>query len=780
MDIALLQSRMRSAFRVEAEDLLAELDSSMLDLESRPQDTDLLNRVFRAIHTIKGSGATAGFNEMAAFTHHVEELFDEARMGRLSITREMIDLALRAKDLISQLLDSESPQSLEPACAEIVRALAGFLPHKSQAKTPGRPAASGHTARTNRYRIFFKPHTEVFFSGTDPANLIEELAALGQAKVTAIVDSVPPLDSLNPEQCYLAWNVELVCPHPLEKIREVFLFVEDESEIRIDGEAELPSRELEASGTDATFQNIAEQSIGAIDGFLHDLQAGAGTDPGVGENYLRVLKSFLAASRHQNKTGIAALLEEQIQILDSAKDCETGFSVDEKDRLTELHRKLTSAARASDGGMAVMDEAVSTSPERPGLDASTPSAAAPKADNTRKDTSNAPSTIRVDQDKLDRLMRAVGELLVARNAFPILAKRLSMDHDLGGMGKEVKDAGAQISRIAEDLQAAVMSIRMLPIRTVFQRFPRLVRDICRAQGKEVELVLEGENTELDKTVIEQIGDPLVHLVRNAVDHGIESPESREQAGKARTGTVRLRAYGKGNDVVLEVQDDGRGMDPERIKQKAREKGLIAPGDLASMSESAALDLIFLPGLTTAEKVTDISGRGVGMDVVRSNIRKLHGTIALESQRGRGSKIVITLPTSLMVSRGILVESNGEEYIFPIESIAEMVHLRRDRIRRHDQQHFASVRNEVFSVLRLAEHFGGKNGDHETEWPDIVPLAIVQTGQERVGVAVDRFVSDVEAIVKPMGSEFTEIRAFRGATIMGDGRVVLVVNPAEFI
>jgi two-component system chemotaxis sensor kinase CheA len=318
------------------------------------------------------------------------------------------------------------------------------------------------------------------------------------------------------------------------------------------------------------------------------------------------------------------------------------------------------------------------------------------------------------------------------------------------------------------------------IRTIFQRFPRMVRDICRTQGKEAELLLEGEDTELDRTVIEQIADPLVHLVRNAADHGIESPEVRVQAGKPRAGKVTLKAYNKANNVVIEIQDDGHGMDPARLKQKALEKGLITPSAAAAMDDRAALELIFLPGLTTAEQVTDISGRGVGMDVVRSNIHQLHGTTTLESKLGSGSKIIITLPASLMVSKGILVEAKGEEYVFPIESVVQIVSLPRHAIHHHEQSHFVTVRNEVYPVLRLADHFASEHPLGEIAWPEEVPIAIVQTKQGSVGVAVDRFVGHVEVVVKPMGHEFKNISAFQGITIMGDGRVALVINPSGFV
>ena len=777
MDIAALQLQMRDAFRVEAGDLLAELDSSMLELESRPQDADLLNRVFRAIHTIKGSGATAGFDAMAAFTHHVEELFDEARLGRLTITPSMIDLALRAKDLIGQLLEANGSLALEPACADVVEALAKFLPHKVAPASSARTKPAAVADQKQRYKIFFKPHPQVFSSGTDPINLVDELRALGEATVTARVEGIPSLESLEPEQCYLAWDVELLSAKPIASVKEVFLFVEDESEIRIESLPMAVLSETAEASPLAAFLNIASQSLEALDGFLSQFRGTAKPDPGCSKNYLRILKTFQAAATRQRQDETAVLLEEQIHLLEIAGTSEATLADETKVSLEEGYQKLAAQVQSLRGGEQSGEKAETILEPKPGV-VSQP--ANPVGDAPKKEEAHARATIRVDQEKLDRLMRSAGELLVARNAFPILAKRIALEHGLSVMGKEVKDAGDQISHIAEDLQAAILSIRMMPIRTVFQRFPRMVRDICRAQSKEAELLLEGEDTELDKTVIEQIADPLVHLVRNAVDHGIELPDAREQAGKPRAGKVTLKAYNKATNVIIEIHDDGRGMDTVRLKKKALEKGLITAAAAEAMDERAALELIFLPGLSTAEKVTDISGRGVGMDVVRSNIFRLHGTTTLESHQGGGSKVTITLPASLMVSKGVLVSSGGEEYVFPIESVMQTVNLPREQIHRHEQASYATFRNEVYPLLRLADHFASDKKLCDVAWPEEVAMAIVQTNRGRVGVAVDRFLGQVEVIVKPLGRDFAAIPAFQGATILGDGRIALVINPAGFV
>jgi two-component system, chemotaxis family, sensor kinase CheA len=390
-----------------------------------------------------------------------------------------------------------------------------------------------------------------------------------------------------------------------------------------------------------------------------------------------------------------------------------------------------------------------------------------------RSASASPTTIRIDQEKLDRLMRVVGELLVARGAIPTLVEKLSAGEDRAVITRSLKEAGAGISHIAEELQASVMAIRMLPVKTVFQRFPRLVRDLARSLGKEIQLVVEGEAVELDKTIVDQIGDPLVHLVRNAVDHGLERPEERTARGKQPSGRLTLRASNDAGNVIIEVEDDGRGLDPEALKRKAVERGLVTREAALAMSPAEACRLAFLPGLSTAEKVTDVSGRGVGMDVVASNIRSLQGAVDIRSSPGAGTVISIKLPTSLIVSKGILLESGGQEYILPLSSIRDMVKVPAAEV--HDYHGFSitQVRGEIYSVFSLAEMFGLPVRSAEE-----VPIAIIESGKVRYGLIADRFVSEVEVLVKPLAGGLEHSKEFHGAAIMGDGRVVLVLNPLE--
>jgi two-component system chemotaxis sensor kinase CheA len=318
-----------------------------------------------------------------------------------------------------------------------------------------------------------------------------------------------------------------------------------------------------------------------------------------------------------------------------------------------------------------------------------------------------------------------------------------------------------------------MSIRMLPVKTAFQRFPRLVRDLARSLGKEVQLVIEGEGIELDKKILEQIGDPLVHVIRNAVDHGIEPAGERRAKGKHGSGKLILRALHEAGGVVIEVTDDGRGLDAGALKRKAVEKGLLAVDAAAAMSEEAAFRLIFLPGLTTAAKVTDVSGRGVGMDVVRSNVRNLQGTVEIRSILGRGTTIFIKLPTSLMISKGILLEVGAQEYILPLSNIRDMVKLPLEGVHEHRGLMLGQVRGTIYSIFSLAKMLGLTPAPASE-----LSVAIVEAGTMRYGLVVDKFLSEVEVLVKPLKGGLEQCKEFQGAAIMGDGRVVLVLNVAE--
>jgi two-component system chemotaxis sensor kinase CheA len=913
--------QMRAAFRAEALDLLIELDSALLAIETEPGDSALVHRVFRAIHTIKGSGATAGFAHLARFAHKVEEAFDLAREGRLAVSPELVDCGLKACDVVRRILDEKDEEAVVTGELEANGAFARLLPvaENRLAEPPAEQAAEPKPEAGIRaaFEVVFKPHRDMFYSGADPVTLLDELRELGQAHVTARASQVPRLPNLEPEHCYLWWEILLVTSRDRAAIQDVFVFAADECDVEIrlledqasavallgsvpaeafelfvleceehleqierdalaleedptardnldslfrgvhsiKGNAGLllgdvkgaalaashplqlllrvahalesvldPLREAMAGpvpddtiqialetcdairtllgnlthngaggpvslellarlglrtgaatrgqggsqtggqagdGREAAFLNTTSQSVEMIAGCFERLEGGGETAP-ILETYLRGLKTWSAAARYRNCTALEEPLAQQLRILDAAMKAGA---------LGDPERAALSSAFQT--ARSVLAGTSAAGPARPAPEPARAAQPAAKTAPERTETAASPSTVRIDQNKLDRLMRIVGELLVARGAFPLLVRKLNSGADGAAVAKDLKETGSNISRLADELQSSVMSIRMLPVKTVLQRFPRLVRDLARSLGKQVRLAIEGEGIELDKTILEQIGDPLVHVIRNALDHGLETPEERQAKGKDACGQLTLRASHQAGGVVIEVADDGRGLDAGALKRRAVEKGLLTREAAAGMSDEAAFQLVFLPGLSTAAKVTDVSGRGVGMDVVRSNVANLHGTIEIRSKPGRGAAFLIKLPASLMVSKGILLEAGAQEYILPLSNIRDMVKLPCGETHQYRGLTLATVRGTVYSLYSLADMLGLA----AQKTPEL-SVAIVEAGTVKYGLVVDKFVSEVEVLVKPLSGGLGQCKEFQGAAIMGDGRVVLVLNALE--
>lgn len=896
--------RMRIAFRAEALELLTELDSALLTLEADPGNGDFVHRVFRAIHTLKGSGATAGFGHLAAVAHKVEEAFELARSGRLAISGELVDCGLKACDVLRSILVAENPDAECPGEQGVADALSRLLPGPTSRPESPHSSAAAHSPKPERtaYEVMVRPHGELFYSGTDPVTLLDELRELGQAHITGHADRVPLFFDIAPESCYLWWEVMLVTDRDEAAIRGVFSFVEDECDVTIRllddqssavallgtipaeslelfsiecqehletveshalelegnnppresldalfraihsikgnaglllgqvpgaslannhplpvlarmahavesvldphrqagggpvrsetvalvleardamqglleslaGQSQglmLPAHLIEQLGLDtgtpagssssanaSAFRNTATQCLELFDSCIQRLEKGEASRS-IFKTYQRGLKTLASAAVYQKRSDLDEPVATQLRVLEAAMRASSPLSPEDLALLTECFH---SARAKIDGARTAVEQKVKMS-------------LAPVAGPAPASSSSS-TTIRIDQEKLDRLMRVVGELLVARGAIPTLVEKLTAGEDRVVITRALKDAGAGISHIAEELQASVMAIRMLPVKTAFQRFPRLIRDLARSLGKECQLVVEGDTVELDKTILEQIGDPLVHLVRNSVDHGLERPEERKRHGKNPVGRVTLRASNEAGNVVIEVEDDGRGLDSDALKRKAVEKGLMTAEAVAAMTPAEADQLVFLPGLTTADKVTDVSGRGVGMDVVRNNIRGLQGTVDIRSKPGSGTVFSIKLPTSLIVSKGILLEAGGQEYILPLTAIRDMVKVPAGDVHDYRGLRITQVRGEVYSVFSLAEIF-----DLPVKPMAELSIAVVEAGKARYGLMADRFVSEVEVLVKPLAGGLEHCREFHGAAIMGDGRVVLVLNPQE--
>jgi two-component system chemotaxis sensor kinase CheA len=631
--------QLSASYREEAAERVAELEATLLELEARPGDAALVDRAFRALHTIKGSGALFGFEDVASFTHEVESAFDAVRAGRLAITHELVSLALQAKDLIVGMLDGRIGRD-HP---DRVRVLAAFRA-LSPAAAPGAEAAPAPAGAGGEcaWRVRFEPREDLFQDGTNPLGLLAELASLGPHEITAQTDAVPPLEALDPERCHLAWDAVITTDRGAGAIHDAFLFVED---------------------------RCATLSVDPVQG---------GSAP--------------AASGAQE-------------------------AVDR--RRTE---------RAADAAEA--------------------------------------SSIRVAAKKLDALVDLVGELVVAQAR---LARVAATRDD-----PELQSVAEELERLSGELRENTLEIRMVPIGTTFGRFRRVTRDLAAALGKEIDFVTEGADTELDKTVIERLVDPLVHLVRNACDHGIEHGDARIAAGKPACGAVRLAARHVGASVLVEISDDGAGLDPEVIRRKAEEKGLVAPG--AALSEREVFDLVFLPGFSTAERVSDVSGRGVGMDVVKRAVEELRGTVKLQSTRGKGTTVTVELPLTLAIIEGLLVDVAGARYVLPLTAVEECVTLKADDVQ-HERGRgkLAAVRGELVPYVRLREVFR-----EDGARPPVEQLAVVHGESGRCGLVVDGVIGQHQAVVKSLGHLNRTARSFSGATVLADGGVALILDVAALI
>ena len=675
--------QLAASYREEAAERIAELEVTLLELETRPRDADLVDRAFRAMHTIKGSGAMFGFDDVAAFTHELETVFDQVRAGKLAVSPELVGLALEAKDLIRALLDGAeaAPADRERLVAALRRQLPGGVePSPTGAATAAAaPPAAGGLPRT--YRVRFKPHPEIFLDGTNPLGLLAELRALGPCQVVAHTADVPLLEALSPETCHVAWDAILTTDRGENAIRDVFIFIEDRCELRL----ELVD--------DATRSGADDRRLGEI----------------------------LVARGDLSPAQLGQALAERQRVGELL--AEKGLVTPEAVQAAVVEQQVVREERARRAGAA-----------------------------------QAASSVRVAAEKLDLLVDLVGEVVIAQARLTRIASQRD-DPELLAVSEDIE-------RLTAALRDGTLEIRMVPIGTTFSRFKRLVHDLAAELGKEIELVTEGAETELDKTVIERLGDPLVHVIRNSCDHGIEAPEVRRAAGKPARGTVRLSAAHSGASVVVEIRDDGAGLDAAAIRAKAVERGLVAPE--AKLSEKELFNLIFLPGFSTARQVSALSGRGVGMDVVKRSVDALRGTVEVESARGGGTTLRIRLPLTLAIIEGLEVAVGDVSYVLPLSAVEECVELTREDVERGHG--VAAVRGELVPYLRLRELFAVPG-----ERPPIEQIAIVTVEGSRYGFAVDHVIGQHQTVIKSLGRMYRDVKGMSGATILGDGTVALIVD-----
>ena len=678
----------KEAYKEEAYELLIELERSLLELEDNPLDQDHVGRVFRAMHTLKGSGAMFGFDDIAAFTHNVENVFDLVRSGKIPVTRELVNLTLSARDHIKSLLDSSvTGQAVdEHRARDIIASLNRLVPEANQGQNVETQAGGPAFTPMATYRVRFKPHENLFMNGTNPILLLNELRDLGECVITAHTELLPVLEDLNPEAIYIFWDAVLTTDKGVNAVKDVFIFVEDDAEISIDTLVEE-----DRFGLDEEKQpRLGEILVKRGDISDEALTEALGSQKKIGE--------ILVREKKISRASVEAALSEQNQI---------------KKR---LEHKVEIAQTSS---------------------------------------------IRVPAEKLDQLVDLVGELVTVQ-------ARLSQ--------KAAHQGDADLVSIAEDVESLTsglrdnaMSIRMLQIGTTFSNFKRLVRDLANELGKNIELTTSGGDTELDKTVIDQLKDPLIHIIRNAIDHGIESPEARKDAGKPETAVIHLAAEHSGAHVLIRISDDGKGLDPVLIRGKAVEKGLIAND--AELGESEILNLLFAPGFSTAEKITDLSGRGVGMDVVKKSIESLRGNIDLSSQKGQGTTITLKLPLTLAIIDGLLVQIGEGFYVLPLSSVEECVELPAEQKKRSLKNgNILNIRGEIVPYIRLRDEYNICESV-----PELEHVVIMETYGKRVGFVVDRVIGGHQTVIKNLGGAFKEVSDISGATILGDGTVALIID-----
>jgi two-component system chemotaxis sensor kinase CheA len=689
-------------FFAESRGLLHDMEESLLRLETEPDDAEAINAVFRAAHTIKGSSGLFGLDAIVAFTHKAENLLDRVRNGEVPLKEGLIGLLLACRDHIGRLLDfaaageemdAETLQQGEALASQLNQCLgetAAALPTETVSPLQ---AGDASPMQGDTWHLSLRFSQDVLRNGMDPLSFLRYLATLGEiTHLSTLPDRLPAAAEMDPEGCYLGFEIRFKSEVDKARIEGVFEFVRDDCELHI-----LPPGSR-------------------VSDYVHLIAA-------LPEDNTRLGELLVACG---------AVTERELEETLAIQECE-GARRENAQPLGEIlvERQI------------VQPELVD--------------AALTKQKEARARQSQEARFIRVHADKLDSLINLVGELVIAGAGVGLMAQRnkdAALIESVSGM-----------ARLVEDIRDGAMRLRMVEIGETFNRFRRVVRDVSKEIGKDIELLISGAETELDKTVVDKIGDPLTHLMRNAMDHGIEAAEVRAARGKPVKGTLRLNAFHEAGGIVIEVSDDGGGLNREKILAKAREKGLIQDGD--NLPDGEVWKLIFEPGFSTADQVSNLSGRGVGMDVVRRNIEALRGTVEIASQAGRGSTFRIRLPLTLAIIDGFLMGVGDGHYVVPLDMVQECVELDADRSERRD---YLNLRGEVLPLLRVKEHFGlgGRTARRQN-------VVVVNAAGRKAGLVVDALKGEFQAVIKPLGQLFAKVRGITGSTILGSGEVALVLE-----
>jgi two-component system, chemotaxis family, sensor kinase CheA len=683
-------------FVVECGELLEAMEASLLAVKAGDADPESINDIFRTAHTIKGAAGLLALDHVVQFAHAVESVLDDARENKLSLDGELVVLLLSCRDHLALLVSAVDAGRLDPD-PETERHGASLLetllrhrqaPRSKPALETGPPDGAAATVAADHWHLSLRFRGEALRNGMEPLAFIRYLEELGQiVAITTVRDALPPLAEMNPEQCYLGFEIALQSQADKAALAAVFELARDDCDVRL-----LPPR----------------SQIGEYVRLIRELPEGA-------ERLGEIL------------VGCGSLTEQELELA--------------------LRTQVEASPQPEPLGELLV--------RRGSLHPEVLDAALVKQQKVKSAKLQESRSVRVDADKLDQLINLVGELIIATASTNLVARSTRLP--------ELQQCTATLTSLVEAVRDNALQLRMVKIGETFKRFQRVVYDVSRELGKDIALAVSGEDTELDKTVVEKIGDPLLHLVRNAMDHGIEPVATRAARGKPAKGTVRLNAYHDSGSIVIEVSDDGGGLKRDKILAKGLERGLVEPG--RALSDGEIYNLIFEPGFSTAEQVTNLSGRGVGMDVVKRNIEALRGSVNVDSQEGIGTTVTVRLPLTLAIINGFLVGLGKSVFVVPLEMIEECMELGADADR-----DYTDLRGKVLPFIRLRQLFA-------LEGPALSRqnVVVVRCGEQRAGLVVDTLLGEFQTVIKPLGKMFNRVKCISGSSILGNGEVALILD-----
>lgn len=671
--------KFRNKFIEEATDNINDLEDTLLLIERDTENKELVERIFRSMHSLKGGGAMFGFNLLSEFTHHLETLYDLVREGTIKITKELLDITLVSVDHMKILLGNDKFDSpaFKTKHLELSVQIKNFIENDNEIVdiTNSETTDKKDNSKIKTYYIYFEPESDIFKDGTNPLFLLDELHTLGNCKVFAHLNKIPEIEKLDITNCYIYWEILLATTEDVISITDVFIFIEDQCKLEI--------------------EEVAD----------HDITINS-----------KIINKILKLSEERNDVGISEILK----IIKGEK---------EKELTSDVKEKI-----------------------------------AKKTGIIPKVKENVISSIRVASDKLDYLMNLVSEMVTTQARLSLFAEE-SGDSELMVIAENVQ-------KLSRQLRDNAFDIVLVPIETMLTRFQRLVRDLSKELNKNLVFTAEGADTELDKKIIESLTEPLLHILRNCIDHGIESADIRNKLNKPEQGKILLKAFYSGASVHIQIHDDGAGIDPEKIRAKAIEKGIIKKDTILNKKE--ILDLVFLPGFSTVENITGVSGRGVGMDVVKRKLIEIRGEVELDSEINVGTTLTIKLPLTLSIIDGLLVKIAHNHYILPL-SVVNKIYATEHKNVINKYNNLIILDGEQFPFYYLREEFDLQEGKQEIE-----QVIIVSYEEQQIGLVVDEVVGEYQAVLKSLGKMYKKQEIISGATILGDGTVALVVDTNKII